>query len=154
MAGLKSKVTPLIGTVLWPNPGHLGSLLDVFVGHAPDLPRSCSPKSFSYRRSYFKYIGNVDTRLINHLPPHQKVQKIFNRFWSDQSPQIKRHLGLRTTGQVFPITQQQNDCDWPIPRWGCLIGVGLLHTPINQGRNLDEYKAWPLAKRGCLIGGC
>ena len=46
-------------------------------------------------------------------------------------PQIKRHLGLRTTGQLFPITQQENYCDWPIPKWGCLIGGGLLHTPIN-----------------------
>ena len=34
---------------------------------------------------------NVDTGLINPLPPllHQKVQKIFNRFWSDQSPPNK-----------------------------------------------------------------
>ena len=30
------------------------------------------------------------------------TQKVFNRFWSDQSPQIKRHLGLSTTGQLFP----------------------------------------------------
>ena len=34
---------------------------------------------------------HVNPGLINPLPPplHQKVQKIFNRFWSDQSPQNK-----------------------------------------------------------------
>ena len=78
-------------------------------------------------------LDNVNPGSKNQPPPplHQKVQKVFNRFWSDQSPQIKRHLGLRTTGQLFPTTQQENYCDWPISNRGSLIGGDLLHTPIN-----------------------
>ena len=77
---------------------------------------------------------NVDTGLINPLPPYTRRSRRPRRFSIDfevtNPPQLKRHLGLRTTGQLFPTTQQENYCDWPIPKWGCLIGGDLLHTPI------------------------
>ena len=95
---------------------------------------------------------NVNTGLKkNSPPPCQKVRRS-RRFSIDfevtNPPQIKRHLGLRTTGQLFP-TQQENYCDWPIPKWGCLIGGGLLHTLIIWGGKLGRIqKTWFLAKRG------
>ena len=45
-------------------------------------------------------------------------------------------------------------CDWPIAKWGCLIGGDRLQILINWGVFLGRIqKTWPLAKRDCLIGG-
>ena len=76
--------------------------------------------------------GTVDTGLINPLPlPYTRRSRRFSiDFELTNPPQIKRHLGLRTTGQLFPTTQQENYCDWPVPKWGCLLGGDLLHTPV------------------------
>ena len=53
--------------------------------------------------------------LINHLRARTTRSRRFRRFSIDfdvtNAPQIKRHLGLRTTGQLFPTTQQENYCD-------------------------------------------
>ena len=84
------------------------------------------------------YISNVNTGLQNTLPPspRQKVRRsrrLSIDFEVTNPPQIKRHLGLRTTGQLFPTTQQENYCDWPIPKWGCLIGGGGCCIPLLFG---------------------
>ena len=87
-------------------------------------PHPCSMYMFS----------NVNPGLVNPLPPPPPYTRRSRRFSIDfevtNPPQIKRHLGLRTTGQMFP-TQQENSCDWPISKWGSLIGWDLLHTPVN-----------------------
>ena len=39
-------------------------------------------------------------------PLHQKVQKVFNRFWSDRNPpqiKLKRHLGLKDNWTTIPL---------------------------------------------------
>ena len=116
-------------------------------------------KSKQYLRQYKSdFAHNVSTGSKKKPPPprRQKVRRS-RRFSIDfegpNPPQIKRHLGLRTTGQPFHTTQQENYCDWPIPKWGCLIGGALLHILIIWGKLGRIQKTWFLAKRGCLIEG-
>ena len=68
---------------------------------------------------------NVNPGLINPLPPPPPYTKRSRRcrrcsidFSVTNPPEIKEHQGLRKTGQLIPTTQQENDCDWPISKWG------------------------------------
>ena len=63
-------------------------------------------------------------------------------------------MNLRDLTFLSEVDQLGAHCDWPIPKWGCLIGVDKLEILINWGGGLGRIqKTWPLAKRGCLIGG-
>jgi len=75
-------------------------------------------------------IVNVNCGLVNPLPYTRRSRRFSIDFEVTNPPQIKRHLGLKKAGQLFPATQQENYCDWPIPKWG---GWDLLRTPINYG---------------------
>ncbi len=96
---------------------------------------------FSYREwvtqlypTIYWFRINVDTGSINPLPPpslHQKVQKIFNRFWSDESLPNKETSRPEDNWTTIPYSSTRKLLWLANPKMGVSNWGDLLHTPIN-----------------------
>ena len=104
-------------------------------------PHPCSMYMFS----------NVNPGLINPLPPalHQKVQKIFNRFWSDQSPPNKETSRDNWTNVPYSARKLVWLANF---KMGGSNWVGFVAYPCKLGGKFGRIqKTSPLAKRVTLI---
>ena len=110
-------------------------------------------RSSSYLISF--YLFNVNPGLITPLPPPyiRRSRRFSIDFSVTNPPQIKRHLGLRKTGHLFPTTQQEDYFDWPISKWGALIG-GICCIPLlTRGEictNTKNHKKPGLRQKGAV----
>ena len=101
---------------------------------------------------------NVNTGLKTPPPPPapegQKVQKIFNRFWSDQSPPNKETSRPEDNWTTIPYYSTRKLLWLANSKMGVFNWGGVVAYPYYLGGKLGRIqKTWFLAKRGCLIGG-